>query len=176
MARSPNGLKVFRGLISGDELRELRENCRALPPPPYNPLFRYFGDFGEHARRIEEVRPWMVRVAERMLERGLFETLPNQHRVTNWRGELSAQFKWHIDNHRHGEEILAICTTGPRSIGFRDPRRGKAEPYILELEAGDAYLIAGSARWKWEHKVMPVGHERSGGESFVLAYRRPSAT
>ena len=44
---APGGLKVFRGLMTGDELAELRERCRSLPPPPYNPLFRYFGDFGE---------------------------------------------------------------------------------------------------------------------------------
>lgn len=175
MGSKPNGLKVYRGLVTGKTLETLRQNCRALPAPPYSPLFRYFGYFGENARRIEEVRPWMVTFATRMVTEGIFDEQPNQHRVTNWRGDLSAHFKWHIDNHRHGEEILVICITDGRSIGFRDPKRPKKSPHILELNAGDAYLIAGAARWKWEHKVLPTGQNSSGGESFVLAYRRPTA-
>jgi alkylated DNA repair dioxygenase AlkB len=172
MATRPSDLKVFRGLVTGEDLETLRTHCRSLPPPPFNPLFRYFGDFGANARRIEEVRPWMVEFATRMVEAGIFERQPNQHRVTNWRGDLSAQFKWHIDNHRHGEEILAICITDKRVIGFRDPRRPDDEPYLLHLDAGDAYLIRGESRWKWEHKVIPTGQDRSGGESFVLSCRR----
>lgn len=166
---------MFPALVTGDDLIALRDHCRALPPPPYNPLFRYFGDFGANARRIEEVQPWMEEVGRRMVEAGLFEVQPNQHRVTNWRGDLAANFKWHIDNHRHGEEILVICLTDGRSIGFRDPRRSGADPFVLQLDAGDAYMIQGAARWKWEHKVMPTGHDRSGGESFVLAHRRTAS-
>lgn len=172
MAKRPPGLKVYRTLLNAAEVEELRTKCRSLAPPPHSPLFRYFGSFGDGARRIEPVEPWMVEWATKYVEAGIFPIQPNQHRVTNWRGDLSAHFKWHIDNQRHGEEILAICITGARRIGFRDPKRSAEEPFLLDLEAGDAYLIRGGSRWKWEHKVMPVGQDKNGGESFVLSYRR----
>ncbi|CAN0455479.1 unnamed protein product [Ectocarpus fasciculatus] len=170
MPRRPPGLKLYPQLLTGDALDALRAHCRALPPPPSNPLFRYFGDFGENAR-TEPVRPWMLDMGRDMLARGFFSELPNQYRVTRWDGTLAAQFKWHTDNRRHGEEILVISLTDRRAIGWR-PRADSPEPYVLRLEAGDGYLIRGSARWQWQHRVMPVGHQRSGGESFVIAYRR----
>lgn len=163
-------MKLYPRLLSGGALDQLRERCRALPPPPANPLFRYFGDFGENVL-TEPVRPWMVEMGRDMLGRGFFSALPNQYRVTRWDGELAAQFKWHVDNRRHGQEILVVSLTDRRAIGWR-PRIGDADPYILELDAGDGYLIRGAARWQWLHRVMPVGHARSGGESFVLAHRR----
>jgi alkylated DNA repair dioxygenase AlkB len=80
-------------------------------------------------------------------------------------------FKWHTDADRHGERILVISLTDSRAIGFRS-RSDSSEPYVLSLDAGDGYLIRATARWQWEHRVMPVGQGRGGGESFVLAYRR----
>ncbi|MEL6342130.1 MAG: hypothetical protein AAFV53_03285 [Myxococcota bacterium] len=171
MGSKPPGLRVYPGLYTGGRLDLLRERCRALPPPPYSPLFRYFGEFGENAR-TEPLRDWMPVVGDEMVAAGLFEQRPNQYRVTNWQGELAAHFKWHVDNHRHGEEVLVICLTDGRSIGFRDPKRPNREPYIIELDAGDGYIIRGGARWKWEHKVLPTGQGRSGGESFVMAFKR----
>lgn len=91
--------------------------------------------------------------------------------VCNWIGEYAAQFKWHIDSNRHGEEILVISLTDGRQIGFRPPGRPD-KIWTLELDAGDAYFMRGAARWNWDHRVMPSGCSRSGGESFILAYRR----
>ena len=171
MPRRPPGLKLYPQALTGAPLDTLRERCRALPPPPHNPLFRYFGAFGENSR-TEPVQPWMETLGVEMLARGFFTAAPNQFRVTRWDGELSAQFKWHIDNRRHGEEILVISLTDGRAIGFRPRGEDRAEPYVIRLDAGDAYVIRGTARWQWQHRVMPVGHERSGGESFILAHKR----
>ena len=137
-ARRPPGLKIYRQLCSPEEVAALREQCRSLPPPPNNPLFRYFGAFppGPH---VEDVADWMPMWGDRMLSRGLFKHAPNQYRVCNWIGDLSAQFKWHTDADRHGERILVISLTDGRSIGFR-PRGERAEPYVLRLDAGDGYL------------------------------------
>lgn len=169
MSRRPPGLKVYRQLCPPEEVARLLAQCRSLPPPPANPLFRYFGAFPP-GPGVEAVADWMPGWGQRMVERGLFREVPNQYRVCNWLGEHAAQFKWHTDADRHGERILVICLTDNRAIGFR-PRTG-GEPYVLRLDAGDGYLIRATARWQWEHRVMPVGHGRSGGESFVLAHRR----
>ena len=166
----PPGIKVYRQLLSTDELGELRTQCRALPPPTGNPLFRLFGAFGAN-KATEQVRPWMEDWGRAMVDRELFATLPNQYRVCNWIGDLSAQFKWHIDSKRHGEEILVISLTDGRKIGFRPP--GKPDrTWVLELAAGDGYFMRGAARWNWDHRVMPTGRSRSGGESFIMAFKR----
>ncbi|MEZ4427741.1 MAG: hypothetical protein R3A51_08660 [Nannocystaceae bacterium] len=170
MAGKPPGIKVLRGLLDSDDIAKLRGQCHSLPAPTGNPLFRLFGDFGDN-KATEEVRPWMVEWGQRMYAERRFRELPNQYRVCNWLGEHSAQFKWHIDSKRHGEEILVISLTDGRKIGFRPPGRPE-HTWVLELAAGDGYFMRGAARWSWDHCVLPSGAGRSGGESFILAYRR----
>lgn len=170
MASKPPGLKVHRNLLDLEEVSEMLEQCRSLPPPPGNPLFRLFGDFGSNIA-TEVPRPWMEVWGQRMLDKKLFKQLPNQYRVCNWIGDMSAQFKWHIDSKRHGEHILVISLTDGRRLGFRPPGKPDKE-YVLELDAGDGYFMTGAARWNWDHRVMPTGRDRSGGESFVLAFKR----
>ena len=174
MSGKPPGLKIYRGLMSPHDTQRLLAECHTLPPPPGNPLFRYFGDFGDNAD-VEAVREWMLPWGDHMVGQGLFKQRPNQYRVCSWRGDLSDQFKWHIDSTRHGERILAVCLTDGRTIGFR-PRAKHQEPYLLHLDAGDAYLIRATARWQWLHRVMPTGQGRGGGESFVISYKRPKAS
>ncbi len=170
MASKPPGLKIYRELLDSEMVQKLREQCRDLPPPPHNPLFRLFGEFGRN-KTTEEVRPWMLEWGDWMVARKMFSVRPNQYRVCNWIGDLSAQFKWHIDSKRHGEEILIVSLTNGRKIGFRPPGRPD-KTWVLELAAGDAYRMRGAARWNWDHRVMPCGKNRSGGESFVLASKR----
>ena len=45
---------------------------------------------------------------------------------------------------------------------------------LEEQDAGDIYIIRATARWQWEHRVMPAGPGRGGGESFVMAWKRPT--
>lgn len=164
----PPGLKIYRGLLNRSEVEEILSHEEYKPPRLE--LFRYFGEFG--SKDVPKASPWMLAWGEKLHQWGLFEEIPNQYRVCDWVGELSAQFKWHIDNHRHGENILAICLSDGRAIGFR-PNSDKRAVYELSLDAGDAYLIAGAARWSWEHTVLPRGKQKSGGKSFVVSYKRP---
>ncbi len=170
MASKPPGIKIYRKLLDANQVAELLDQCHSLPPPTGNPLFRLFGDFGEN-KTTEEVRPWMTTWGETMVKKQLFGQLPNQYRVCNWIGDLSAQFKWHIDSKRHGEQILVISLSDGRRIGFRPPGRPE-KTWVLELDAGDGYFMRGAARWNWDHRVIPCGHQRSGGESFVIAHKR----
>lgn len=166
----PTGLKLYRSLLDGEQIAGIIARADQLPMSRESPrLFTYYGDYG--SLDTEAAQPWMEEWGTYLRERGIFARQPNQYRVCHWRGELSAQFKWHIDNKRHGDEILAISLTDRRSIGFR-PKAKKQAVYELQVNAGDGYLIRGTCRWQWEHRVMPVGHTRDGGRSFVVAYRR----
>lgn len=164
--KRPAGLKVYPGLISSDEAQAIlqTDECRHSN----GQLFRLFGDFG--GKKAQAPCPWMKEWGARLRDEGYFQELPNQYRLCDWIGEHSAQFKWHIDNSRHGEKILVLCLSEKRAIGFR--KKGKKEFFELELTAGDAYMIAGAARWSWEHCILPVGEGKSGGKSFVLSYKR----
>jgi len=137
------------------------------PQAPTNPqLFRLYGDFG--GRERGPAADWMLAFGDEMVRRGLFKARPAQYRLCDWRGEHAAQFKWHTDSDRHGENILAIALTDGRGLGFRSRAR-KGATWRLNLDAGDAYMMRGAARWQWEHRILPVGPRRSGGRSLILA-------
>ena len=170
MVARPTGLKLYPGLLSRKEVAEIIAHADRMPASSESRvLFTYYGDFGK--LETEEAAPWMLEWGERMVERGIFSKLPNQYRLCDWFGELSDQFKWHIDNKRHGDEILAIALSDKRSVGFRPKSRAR-DVYRIDLDAGDAYMIRGTCRWQWQHRVMPVGQGKSGGRSFVLAFKR----
>ncbi len=167
----PGGLKVYPTLLSDAEIKDLLHKPEfAEQAEAHVELFRLYGEFG-----FEQGRPaptdWMLEWGERLTAQGVCSQVPNQYRVCDWVGDLKAQFKWHIDNARHGAEILAICVTGPRRIGFRK-NASDTRPHILELEAGDAYMMRRASRWNWEHCVMPAGEQGSGGKSLIMSYRR----
>lgn len=173
MAKPP-GLKVHRALFTPEEVAEVLAHPEMVQPRAENPqLFRLFGDFGAN-KEADEPAPWMLAWGERLTARGLFSARPTQYRLCDWIGDLEGQFKWHTDNDRHGQEILAVALSPGRRIGFRDPNR-PAATFELDLDLGDAYLMTGKARWSWEHRVLPRGRERSGGKSFILSYRRSTS-
>ncbi|MDF1666760.1 MAG: hypothetical protein P1V97_33730 [Planctomycetota bacterium] len=164
--KRPTGLKIFQNLISEGEVQEILAQEETANSK--GQLFRLFGEFG--GKKAKKPSPWMQEWGARLKREGLFSELPNQYRLCDWIGEHSSQFKWHIDNSRHGEKILVLCLSEKRAIGFR--KRGKRESFELELCAGDAYMIAGAARWSWEHCILPVGEGKSGGKSFIMSYKR----
>lgn len=173
MPKTP-GLKSFKQVLSRDEVAQILAQDE-FAKNPGDVLFRYYGEFGhpEGPRATPPPAPWMLHWGKVLLERGFLDEMPNQFRVTDWFGHLSAQFKWHIDNHRHGERILAVSLSDDRVIGFR--KDADSPVFELEQNAGDAYLIAGQIRWSWQHCVLPRGQDRSGGRSFVLSYKRPAS-
>lgn len=174
MASRPTGLKKFPGLLDSKQVAEIIAHAdRMAVSRESQKLFTYYGDFG--TLETAEAESWMFEWGDYMVERGIFSRRPNQYRLCDWIGELSDQFKWHIDNKRHGDEILAIALSNKRSIEFRPKSRTK-DSYRIDLDAGDAYMIRGTCRWQWQHRVMPVGQSRSGGRSFVLAYKRSTSS
>lgn len=164
----PSGLKVYKNLLSTSEVEDILSNDEYKTQDEANTvLFRYYGNYKESPPATD----WMIKLGEKLYNEKYFSELPNQYRVCDWVGRLSNQFKWHIDADRHGPEILAICLTDNRMIGFRDPTKTD-DIYKIELNAGDAYMMTKSARWNWQHKVMPVGRTSEGGKSIILNFKR----
>lgn len=164
----PPGLKLYRKLLSSDEIDSLFAHQEFQEISQENPqMFRLYGNFG--TKEAHSILPWMQVWGQKIQEKGIFSKCPNQYRICDWIGELSGNFNWHTDNKHHGPKILIISLTPNRAIGFR--LNAKSPVYRLELEAGDAYLMSGASRWQWEHRVLPTGRERSGGKSFILSYK-----
>lgn len=165
----PPGLKLYPHLLSSQEVGEILAQFELHKQSPTNPqLFRLFGNF--ELPSAQSLPQWMMDWGQKMVERGIFSQCPDQYRLCDWMGEFSGNFNWHTDNNRHGEKILAIALSEARVIGFRPKKRTKSI-YRLPLNRGDAYLMAGAARWHWEHRVMPVGMQGSGGRSFIMSYK-----
>ncbi|BBM84661.1 hypothetical protein [Candidatus Uabimicrobium amorphum] len=166
--KRPPGLKIMRNFCSEEEVNEILQQPQFVNNPTME-LFRLFGEFGGKAAQKPD--EWMIEYGTKIFRKYyIFPEVPNQYRVCDWIGELSSNFKWHIDNKRHGKDILVITLSEKRLIGFR--RDPDAEVYKVELSTGDAYLMSGSSRWSWEHCVLPSGKEKSGGKSFIMSYRK----
>ncbi len=167
---TPQGLKVYPNFATPKQVQEILEQNEFHNQTEANHrLFRYYGDFGT-ATELEPAS-WMLAWGKKLKGMGFFNELPNQYRVCDWKGELSSQFKWHIDNRRHGEQIFVISLSSGRKIGFRDKKTQRTHEEIA-LDSGDAYMMQGASRWQWEHRVVPTGKTRSGGRSFVVSFRR----
>lgn len=168
MAKPP-GLKTFRRFASPEEVAAIRARPELLENTD-GALFRLYGAFG--GKDAGEPADWMRRYGRRLMKKGLFAKEPNQYRVCDWIGDHAAVFKWHIDNRRHGERIFVLSLSDERALGFR-PLSDRRAVYELNQQAGDAYLMGGSCRWSWEHRVLPRGPNRGGGQSLVVSYKRP---
>ena len=166
----PTGLKIYNNLLSKDEVNKILSYKEYETQSETNTvLFRYFGNY--IAKSTYPTENWMLELGKVLYEKKYFSEIPNQYRVCDWVGRLSDQFKWHIDNDRHGSEILSICLTDNRMIGFRDPTKPD-DVYKIEFNAGDAYMMTKASRWNWEHRVMPVGRDSEGGKSIIMSYKR----
>jgi alkylated DNA repair dioxygenase AlkB len=66
-----------------------------------------------------------------------------------------APIGWHLDAPMFGI-VVAVSLAGAVRMRFRrvqDPSGPKME---IVLEPRSAYLLAGSARWQWQHHIPPV--------------------
>ncbi|WP_372371034.1 hypothetical protein [Candidatus Uabimicrobium sp. HlEnr_7] len=166
--KRPPGLKIIRNFFHQDEINHILSQTEFVNNSKME-LFRLFGEFG--GKEAQPPQEWMIDYGRKVFQHhDFFSEVPNQYRVCDWIGELSSNFKWHIDNKRHGKKILVVTLSSKRMIGFRCD--AGSDIFKIELSSGDAYLISGSSRWSWEHCVLPSGKEKSGGKSFIMSYRK----
>lgn len=65
---------------------------------------------------------------------------------------------WHRDAPAFGK-VVGVSLGGPARFRMREGGPGGRALEVL-LEPGSAYLLAGAARWSWQHAIPPVPAER----------------
>ena len=66
-----------------------------------------------------------------------------------------AQIGWHRDAPAF-EVVVGISLLASARMRFRRGSTGAWETWELEVEPRSGYVLAGEARWKWQHHVSPA--------------------
>lgn len=73
--------------------------------------------------------------------------------VTEYRP--GAGIGWHRDAPVFGE-VVGISLGGACRFRFRRDTEADRQTFELALEPRSAYVLAGAARWQWQHSIPPV--------------------
>ena len=60
---------------------------------------------------------------------------------------------WHRDAPMFGSKIAGVSLGAPCRMRFQRTVRGQRSVAALELAPRSAYLLAGKARWSWQHSI-----------------------
>jgi DNA oxidative demethylase len=66
-----------------------------------------------------------------------------------------APIGWHRDSPAY-ELVVGVSLAGAARMRLRRGSRDARVVYELPLEPRSAYVLAGEARWKWEHHLPPA--------------------
>jgi alkylated DNA repair dioxygenase AlkB len=66
---------------------------------------------------------------------------------------------WHRDAPAFGV-VVGISLLGACRLRFQRGRAGARESRALTLAPRSAYVLAGAARWQWQHTIPPTKEER----------------
>jgi len=66
-----------------------------------------------------------------------------------------APIGWHRDSPSF-EVVVGLSLLSPARMRFRRGRGAECVQYEIALEPRSAYVLAGEARWGWEHHVPPA--------------------
>jgi alkylated DNA repair protein (DNA oxidative demethylase) len=160
---SPEGLLYQEEFVSSEEERELLDQIEALD-------FRELAMRGQTAKRT--VRHFGLNYdyesggvvpgdrlpegLEGLRERaaGLIERDPEdlvQILVTRY--PEGAGIGWHRDAPMFGSKIAGVSLRAPARMRFQRTIKGERETAAVELAPRSAYVLAGKARWSWQHSI-----------------------
>ena len=63
---------------------------------------------------------------------------------------------WHRDAPMFGSKVIGISLLSPCRMRFQWRTGDSRQLYALELEPRSGYVLAGSARWAWQHSIPPT--------------------
>ena len=164
----PVGLAIRAELIDHDEHESLLESMRGLDLKAVvirgqasRRLVRHFGLRYEYASATvsagEPLPEWLGFARERCA--GLAGVRPEelvQTLVSLY--PPGASIGWHRDASPFGV-VAGVSLGSACEMRFRRGRAGRAA-FTVELEPRSGYLLAGDARWSWQHSIPPVTGER----------------
>jgi alkylated DNA repair dioxygenase AlkB len=70
------------------------------------------------------------------------------------RYDPGAGIGWHRDRDVF-DQVVGISLGTPATLRFRRRRPGGFDRESLDVAPRSAYLLAGEARWDWEHRITP---------------------
>ena len=60
---------------------------------------------------------------------------------------------WHRDAPRFGPAVVGVSLLSSCSLRFQRRSTDERRVFALELEPRSAYVLAGAARWSWQHSI-----------------------
>ena len=166
---SPEGLRYQPGIVTPEEEADLARRLDDLPFAPFdfhghlaNRQIVGFGLRYDYARRaVVEAEPlpaWLTPLRDRV---GAFAGQPAAAfvQVLINRYDPGAGIGWHRDKPQFGE-VVGVSLLAPCIFRFRRKAGAGWDRESRTVEARSAYLLAGPARWQWEHSIPPLPERR----------------
>jgi alkylated DNA repair protein (DNA oxidative demethylase) len=67
---------------------------------------------------------------------------------------------WHRDAPRFGPKVVGVSLLSGCSLRFQRRSADERRVFALDLEPRSAYVLAGAARWSWQHSIPTTTHLR----------------
>jgi DNA oxidative demethylase len=85
---------------------------------------------------------------------GLIERAPEDlAQILVSRYPAGAGIGWHRDAPMFGSKIVGVSLRAPARMRFQRKVKGEREVEAIELAPRSAYVLAGAARWSWQHTI-----------------------
>lgn len=158
------GLRYREELVSESEEEALAEHLIAADLSPFrfhgwlgNRKTASFGwryDFDDASfARTEPIPDWLAPLREKAAAFAGLQPEEFVH-VLLARYDPGAGIGWHRDRDVF-DQVVGISLGTPATLRFRRRRPGGFDRESLDVAPRSAYLLAGEARWDWEHRITP---------------------
>jgi alkylated DNA repair dioxygenase AlkB len=158
------GFEYRPNFISAEQERELIGQLSAVELSPFRfqgwtgkRLTRTFGwryDFDDRSfAPSEPITPWLLTLRD--MAAAFAELAPDDFvHALLVRYDPGAGIGWHRDRPVF-ETVVGVSLGSPAVLRFRRRREGGFERASVDIEPRSAYLLSGSARHGWEHRIAP---------------------
>jgi DNA oxidative demethylase len=168
VARSPEGFRYHATFLSSDEQEALRRQLDQLTFEHDTfrgqRLKRGYAQFGyayvSTGRRLTTAPPlpeFLAALRDRAVSLLDHPVVFNQCIVTHY--PKGAGIGWHTDAPRFADTIIAISIGADATLEFR-PQGTAPSRFAQHLTPGSLYELTGSARWDYQHQILPVKAQR----------------
>ena len=159
----PEGLTYVEDFVDPDEERELLDAIERLD-------FRTITMRGQTARRtvrhfgigydydsggvvptdpLPDELEWLRQRCAALIERAPEDLV----QVLISRYPEGAGIGWHRDAPMFGSKIAGVSLAGASRMRFQRTVKGERSTAAIELAPRSAYVLAGKARWSWQHSI-----------------------
>jgi len=124
-----------------------------------NRTVAHFGiDYAYDSREIQHTGPlpdWLLWLRDRCADLGRVDPASLVEALIT-RYPPGSTIGWHRDAPAFGGVVVGVSLGAPCRMRLRRTTGGVAQSYALELAQRSAYVLAGAARWSWQHSIPAV--------------------